>query len=154
MIVADTSDASVRFRLDAAVTRAAAHLKPLLAAVRDAGCNFGQVPQYAGRFDFPEGRPLIGLISDDYKLSCGLQAFHQKSVRRLVARCSAAFIMAGAPDAALYTAAAGLAVISRRNVVIIETQPRWEADWANFVQAARPGIATLIDTPKPAGGVH
>ena len=154
MIVADTANAHVRLRLDAAVTASAPHLKPLLAAVRDAGCNFAQVPQHVGRFAFPEGRPLIALIGDDYDLSWGPQAFHRKSIRRLVGRCSAALIVAGAPDVTLYTAASGWAVLARQNVVVIETQPRWEADWANLVREARPGIAVLISTPKPAGGIH
>ena len=154
MIVHDTAHASTRFRLDAAITVAAPHLRPLLAAVRDADCNLGQVPQHVGRFDFPTGRPLIAMLLDDFDLSCGPTAFHHKCVRRLIKRCSATLIVSGAPDERLYTASAAVAVILRRDVLIVETQPRWEADWAALIQAAHPGVPTVIHTPKPAGGVH
>ncbi|MGI4764845.1 MAG: hypothetical protein ACRYGP_07240 [Janthinobacterium lividum] len=48
-----------------------------------------------------------------------------------------------------------MAVLFGRNVVVIETRPEREADWTGFVQAANPGLPTVISTPRsPSGATH
>ncbi len=137
-----------RDRLNIAVATSPEHLRPLYAAVRDGGCNFGHVPQGVGRFKFPTGRPVIGLVSDDYDTSMGVSGFHAKSLRRFIQTCASGVIVACAPYYELYAGAAGVAVLTRQSSFIIETRPEHEIEWINFVRSVRQDLPLVIGTMK------
>ena len=143
-----------RARLTTAIEVGPAYLRPIMVAVRDAGVGFGIVAQDSGPFDFPSNRPTIVILGDDLWESKGPNAFHQKSLRRFVKRCRNAVIMACEPLPVAYAAAAATAAGFLRDVIIVETQPRHEADWKAALDAINPDLNYIICTVKPAVGVQ
>ena len=138
-----------RARLDFAVDHAPEHLRAIYRAVRDHGVSFGVVTQRAGRFAFPSDKPVVTLLGDDLDEALGPPAFHRKSVRRFVASCEAAVIISCDPQPWFYTAATSVAVLKRRNVLIVETRSEVEADWVDLVRSIAPDIRMLIGTVRP-----
>ncbi len=138
-----------RARLDAAVEHGPAHLRPMYLAVRDHGVSFAVVTQRAGRFAFPSDKPVVALLGDDLDEALGPAGFHLKSVRRFVASCEGAVIIACDPQPRLYIAAATVAVMLRRNAVIIETRSEHEADWVDLIRSIKPDIRMLLGTVRP-----
>ena len=127
---------------------------PILEAVRDFGCGWATIPQHAGRFKIPAGRPTIGIIGDDMLEALGPAAFHRKSLRRLVASCAGGVLVSCAPELQLYAAAAVVAAERRRNAVLVETRPEREAEWLAFLGEVNPTMRLVVGTVRPVGGLH
>ena len=138
-----------RARLDFAVEHGPEYFRPIYRAVRDCGISFATVTQHAGRFGFPSDKPVIALLGDDMHEALGPAAFNRKSVRRFVATCAAAVVIACEAQPRFYAMAAAAAVCVRRNVVIVETRSEHEADWIDLVQAVNPAIKLLVGTVRP-----
>jgi hypothetical protein len=131
----------------------APHLQPLMIAVRDGGIGLCVVPQGNEPFDPPTNRPTVVILGDDMLEAKGPAAFHRRSLILFVRKCRGAVIVASEPIVAAYAAAAAMAVAGF-NAVIVETQPRHEADWKAALDAANPDLTYIIATVKPAGGVN
>lgn len=103
------------------------------------------MPAGKQRLDAPLRRPWIALICDDLLFAEGPSAFHLKSLRELVKRASAAYVMSGSVVPEAYATAANVAAAGA-NVVIVETQESEEASWMNFIQrhAAKPVAINLV----------
>lgn len=141
-----------RDALDLAISRAPAHLRPAYQAARDGTAGFVFVAQGWDRFEVPSGLPQILLIGDDLNAALGPAAFHARSVRRYLATCRAAVIVAAEPIPSLYWDAYARAVERRENVVIVETRPEREAEWLDLIRAAAPAdVALSLGTVAPAG---
>ena len=142
-------------RLTAAITSGrAAHMLPVLEAVRDFGCGWATIPQHAGRFKIPAGRPTIGIIGDDMLEALGPGAFHRKSLRKFIASCADGVLVSCAPELRLYAAVAVVAAERRRNAVLVETRAEREAEWLAFLGEANPRLRLVVGTVRHAGGLH
>ena len=135
-------------------TTKASHLRPIMTAVRDHGCQFCIVLQNIGRFSPPTARPTILLIGDDLDAALGPNAFHQKSLKRYIRRCRSAVIVSCEPLDDVYFAAATIAIAARRDVLIVETRLEYEEAWRSLIQTVAPDISMLIATVKPQGGLQ
>ncbi|MCJ2030914.1 hypothetical protein MKK50_16210 [Methylobacterium sp. J-043] len=141
-----------RDALDAALSRAPLHLRPLFLAVRDRGCGLILVAQSRERFTVPAGRPHILLVGDDLAAALGPGGFHARAMRRYLVTCRAAIVVACEPLPSLYGEVCAWAQEKRENVVIIETRPEREAEWLTLLrEVAPPDIALALGTVKPAG---
>lgn len=138
-----------RARLDLAVEHGPEHLRPFYRAVRDAGISFATVLQHAGRFSFPSDKPVIALLGDDMHEALGPAGFNRKSVRRFVATCAVAVVVACDAQPRFYAMAAHAAVCLRCNVVIVETRSEHEVDWIDLIRSIRPDIRMLVGTVRP-----
>lgn len=143
-----------RVRLDFAVENGPAHLRCIYAAVRDCGVSFATISQNSGRFAFPAGKPVVALLGDDMHEALGPAAFHRKSVRRFVATCAAAVVIACDAQPRFYAMATSVAVCLRRDVLIVETRSEHEADWIDLVKTISPDIRMLIGTVRPPTGAR
>jgi hypothetical protein len=144
-----------RDRITAAMVRPdAAHLRPVMLAVRDRGCCLCVVPQGRARFEPPRSKPVITIIGDDMVECLGPNGFHQKSLRRFTRRCHSATIVSceGLPE--IYAAATAAAVVMRKDVLIVETRLKQEEAWRRFITLLVPDIAVLVATVRPEGGMQ
>ncbi|MFB0493625.1 nicotinamide mononucleotide adenylyltransferase [Methylobacterium sp. OAE515] len=91
--------------LDAAISRAPAHLRPAFLAVRDHGCAFVFVAQGCVAFTVPRDRPAVVLIGDDLATSFGPRGFDRASLRRHLSTCRAAAVCASEPVVSIYAEA-------------------------------------------------
>ena len=137
-----------RSRLDFAVEHGR-HLAPLYEAARDFGCLLAMVPQGVGPFDAPGAdRPVIAVIGDDLDEALGPSAFDEQSLRRLLRGVRLAAVVACEPLPGIYAEAARHAVLLRKNVVIVETQPEHEIAWFNLIKLIAPDAAFLLGSVK------
>ena len=138
-----------REELTRALARAPEHCRPILRAVRDHGCAYAMVLQDAGQFDIPVGKPAIVLLGDDLLDSKGPVAFDADSTSRLARRCGAAFVIASAAEAETYGKAVTWPILFRQSVLIVETLPKHEEAWVEFLLAAAPGIQITVSKVDP-----
>jgi hypothetical protein len=103
---------------------------------------------------FPSWRKLgrrgaVVIVTDDTQLVPeGPEAFHLKSLRKLVTRAAAWAVLAGKPPADLYRAAATMAT-SGRLVILVDTQPDMEQLWTDWLKEhARRTASKLLVTPN------
>jgi hypothetical protein len=144
-----------RERITLAMERSgAAHLRPVMIAVRDYGCGLCVVPHGGERFAPPTNKPTILIIGDDLTDCLGPNGFHQKSLRRYIKRCRSAAIVSCEPLVAAYAAATAAAVVLRRDVLIVETRLEQEENWRAFITQISPDIPVLVATVRPEGGVQ
>jgi len=143
-----------RSRLTTAIDNGPAHLQPIMLAVRDAGVSLCVVPQGGEQFEPPHDKPAIGLIGDDVFISKGPTAFDKDSLVRFVGRSQGAVIVACEPLLVAYASVAAVASGLRRDVIIVETRARHEADWKAALDAANPGLNYILRTTEPAGGTQ
>jgi hypothetical protein len=132
----------------------AAHLRPVIVAVRDRGCGLCIVPHGGERFAPPTIRPNILIIGDDAVDCLGPNGFHQKSLRRYIKRCRTATIISCEPLAAAYALGTAAAAVRRRDVLIVETRLEQEEAWRASIAKVSPNIAMSVATVRPAGGVQ
>ncbi len=137
-------------RLTFVVDHGPEHWRPVYRAVRDHGVALAMIDQRSGPFRLPSDKPVIAVFNDDTETPLGPTGFNRKSVRRFAARAHLAVVVSCEPLVPLYAAAGMMAAMMRRDVLLIESQPRWESDWVDLVQAAHPGVHTLIGAVKPA----
>lgn len=141
-------------RFTRAIERGPEHLRPIMEAARDHGVGICVVPQGAERFNPPRKRPNIVIVGDDMHEAKGPDAFHRKSLVRFIKRASGAVIVSCAPLPAAYAAAATNAALHRQDILIVETRLQFEPAWKTFVETYHPGIALLLCTVEPQGGVQ
>ena len=148
--VIDITNASRTVLMDA-MGRCSPHLKPILIAMRDHACGYAIVMQDAGPFRLPEmaSRPTVLLIGDDTFSSKGPEAFDPASLAYAVKDCGAAFIIASAAEADTYSKAVTWPILMRRHVAIIETLPKHEEAWVEFMLSAAPGVQVTISKVDP-----
>ena len=139
-----------RDRIDQYLSIAPPHMRPIMLAVRDHGAGWATIPQRIGRFDLPQGKPIITIFGDDLDVSLGPDGFHRKSVRCVLARCRVVSIVACEPLLELYLAAASAAVFGFP-AAIIETRPEHEMQWLGLVKQAAPDAALLVGSVKERG---
>ncbi len=139
-------------QLAAAAERVAPHLRPILSAAADGLVAFAHIAQHQGQFRFVSKRPVVLIVGDDYDFSYGPQAFHLSSVRRFVRNAASAVIVSGAPEPRVYLAAVAAAIMTGRDVAIIETVEAHEPAWLALARDARPDIKILLSTPGRGGG--
>src|SRR3954469_8174711 len=125
----------------------APHLADLVAGVAE-GLNWAIIP--AG-MPFPfiradESRANLFIVGDDFTLATGPEAFHRKTLRRILGRACFVGIVPGAPVRAFYGRAISAALASRGWSVLIETQPQERDAWLRF--AARHARAA-VELPEP-----
>lgn len=140
---------STTARLDEAWHRAPAHLRPVIAAVRDCGVGMLFVSQGLGPFRLPKGekRPAIFILGDDFDDSVGPDGFHLPSVRRAIRSCVAFGVLGGEATAEIYAALSAGAVAGGR-VMIIETRTLHEIPWVELIQKLAPGRPLIWGTVK------
>ena len=136
------------------IERGPGHLRPIMEAARDHGVGVCVVPQGAERFNPPRKRPNIVIVGDDMHEAMGPDAFHRKSLVRFIKRASGAVIVSCAPLPAAYAAAVTNAAVFRQDIVIVETRLEFEPAWKTFIETHHPGIALLLCTVQPQGGVQ
>lgn len=130
------------------------HFRPIMEAARDHGVGVCVIPQVIERFDLPRKLPNIVIVGDDMHEAKGPDAFHRKSLVRFIKRASGAVIVSSAPVTAAYAAAATNAALFRQDIIIVETRLEFEPAWKTFIETYHPGIALLLCTVKPRGGVQ
>jgi len=141
-------------RIHDLISRAPEHERPPWLAVADHGCAYAIVLQGEGPFTVPSGAPAILRIGDDLHTSHGLAGFDRKSVKVFLRRARSVVIVSSAPTLEAYSLAAGAAAVQRRDVVLIETQPEHEGEWATFVRKYSPMASLLISTPFTRAMAH
>ena len=138
-------------RIAALKIAGAGHLVPLVRAL-EKGVDWIQLLPDKTGFTIPRRRRTawLAVIGDDLTIAEGPTGFHLRSLRELMGRARAVFIMAGAPVQTAYAAAADLAEAGL-NTVIIETQTSEEESWGGYVKRHAPkrAMKTLI-TPNAA----
>lgn len=130
------------------------HFRPIMEAARDHGVGVCVVPQGIERFDLPRNLPNIVIVGDDMHEAKGPDAFHRKSLIRFIKRASGAVIVSCAPLTAAYAVAANNAALFRQDALIVETRLQFEPAWKDFIETHHPGIALLLCTVEPQGGVQ
>lgn len=140
-----------RVRIDRYLETAPDYLRPILLAVRDQNCAWLNIPQKAGRFDPPKGRPIITIIGDDLHVAMGPAGFHRKSVRRLLAASRFISIVAGEPKVLAYATPALGAAGMGFNGTIIETRPEFEMQWYALAKAEAPNAQFIFVSVKERG---
>lgn len=116
------------------------HLAPLINALDHAAVLI--IPAGKLRFDAPKRGNWIALIGDDLLFAEGPSVFHLRSLRKLVERASAAYVMAGPVVADAYAAAADIAEAGA-NVVVVETQDSEQSSWMDFLHRHAPRAAVI-----------
>jgi hypothetical protein len=141
--------AASRARLDEAWRHAPAHLRPVIAAVRDCGVGMLFVQQGVGAFRIPpkDKRPAVIILGDDMDVSRGPDGFHLPSVRRAIRGAAGFAVISSEATEAIYAGAAAVAVAGRR-VLIVETRPAHEIPWVEMIQKLAPGRPLLWSTVK------
>lgn len=141
---------STRAKLTEALEAAPPHLRSIVQAVRDDRVGLLIVGQSADPFRIParSDKPAIVLIGDDFHEAIGPNGFHLPSIRRAIRTCSAFSVVSSAPPPDVYEAMASTAAVTRRNVMLIETRPDHEIDWANLIQKLAPRRPLILATVK------
>ena len=134
-------------RVHALMTRAPDHERPPWLAVADEGCTYAIVLQGEGPSTVPGGAPVILRVGDDMHVSRGPAGFDRGSLKQFLRRARAAVIVSSAATVEAYAAAAGVAAVERCDVMLIETRPEHEEEWAAFVVKHAPAVRVLISTP-------
>jgi hypothetical protein len=143
-----------RERLTFLVEHGPEHLRPIMRAVRDHGVTLtvtlpGQDTQRP-----PMDKATILMVCDDVREAKGPTAFHQSAIRDFVRTCRLAVIVSSAPLTEVYTIAAIMAVLTRQNIIVIETNLKYEQAWRDLIETERPDLRLVIATVKPQAGVH
>ncbi|MFT4055214.1 MAG: hypothetical protein QM681_11970 [Novosphingobium sp.] len=146
MIVSSAS----RAQLDAQIDEAEPHLRPIMEAVRHHKVGLMFVSQGDQPFRLPPGRSrtTITVIGDDFHCALGPEAFHMPSLRRII-RASYSFAVVSCEALEdIYDAISLAAVTTRRNVLLIETQPEHELAWVALIAKLAPGRPLTIGTVR------
>ena len=143
-----------RSRLTAAIESGPVHYRTIMRMVRDHGVSLAIVAQGGGSFNPPRANPHILIVGDDMQQAKGPSAFHAGSLRRYIKRCRMAVIVSCEPVARAYALAALYTAGKRKDSILVETRPEFEADWKDFIEAANREISFVIATVEGQGGVH
>lgn len=141
---------SILEQLETKVAAEAAHLLPIVQAIRDHGVGFLVIPQRATGLH--RGikllqRPFIVMVGDDTDCALGPVQYESKALDRLIVMADGVAIISCAPPPEAYSSIA-LMAMAQRNGLIIETRPEQEISWTNRVQAVCPEMPILLCTVK------
>lgn len=141
---------SILDQLETKVAAEAAHLLPIVHAIRDHGVGFLVIPQRATGLH--RGikllqRPFIVMVGDDTDCALGPDQYDSKALDRLIGMADGVAIISCAPPPEAYSSIA-LMAMAQRNGLIIETRPEQEIAWTNRVQAVCPKMPILLCTVK------
>lgn len=139
-----------RANLTEALETAAAHLRPVIQAVRDDRIGMLFIGQSADPFRLPRDpqRSAIIIIGDDMHRAVGPEGFHLPSVRRIIRACSAFAVVSSAAPPDVYEAMASTAAVTRCNTLLIETRPECEIQWLSLIQKLVPRRPVILATVK------
>ena len=137
--------------LDKVSKRGETHLVPIVELLaKGVAITFVAQRWAVGKMRFPappKQRVWIVHVGDDLFTAEGPAGFHLRSLRKLLERAHAVYVLVGAAVPEIYKAAADVAD-SGLNVIIIETQTSEEAVWSDFVcRHADRAVKTLV-TPN------
>ena len=140
-----------RHLLDKLSKRGETHLVPIVELLaKGVAITFVAQRWAVGKMRFPappKQRVWIVHVGDDLFTAEGPAGFHLRSLRKLLERAHAVYVLVGAAVPEIYKAAADVAD-SGLNVIIIETQTSEEAVWSDFVcRHADRAVKTLV-TPN------
>lgn len=136
-----------RANLDRKMDEAEPHLIPILEAVRDHAVGLMFVRQGTAAFRLPaQGRPSVTIIGDDMHEALGPQGFHMPSIRRIIRASQTFAVVSCAALEPVYDAMAFAASSARRNALLVETQPEFEAAWVGLIRKLAPGRPLTIAT--------
>lgn len=127
------------------------HWTPILDALEKHGVAVFMLNRTIEPFQMSLEAPLITVVGDDYddspNGSVGPMGFDRLSLLKHFANAEAVTIVAGEASIEHYAAAASVAVLLRKNSILVETQPQWQSEWTQI--ALYVGInRILIVTPK------
>jgi hypothetical protein len=139
-------------RLRSVRERTPDHLIPILDAVIDYGCAHVMVTQGRdGKIGpMPTDKPIITIIGDDTLTSLGPAGFHP-SIKKLFRAAGAAVIIACAAEQKFYAIAATVAVLERRNAVIVECRTERELEWHAFATKHLATDRIVLCAVRPEG---
>jgi hypothetical protein len=127
--------------------------RPVHDAVRHSDVSFAIILPNLGPFSLPLDKPTITSLIDIPSAN-GPAAFDEESVSRLLANISAAILISDRTQGNGYSFAADVASMLRRHVAIVETGLKFEPVWTGLIERVRPGLPTLVYSPRPQGGIH
>jgi hypothetical protein len=130
------------------------HLRPIFRAVRDYGVTLTIALQGQGTLWPPMDQGTILMICDDDSEAKGPTAFHQSALRDFVRTCRLAVIVSCEPLTEVYTIAAITAILTRRNIIVIETNLKYEQAWRDLIETESPDLRLVIATVEPQAGLH
>ena len=141
---------STSAHLDQALARSPAHLRPVMDAICAHHVSLLYVTQGLQPFAIPRDpqRSTVVIIGDDNDRADGPGGFHLPSLRRVI-RASVAFaVVSSAPPTVVYASMTAAAVITRRNILLIETRPEQELQWVSLIQKYALGGPLWLATVK------
>jgi hypothetical protein len=141
-------------RLTFLVEHGPEHLRPIMRAVRDHGVTLAVALPGQGTQQPPMDKATIFIICDDVCEAEGPAAFHHGTLRDFIRTCRLAVIVSCEPLTEVYTIAAIMAVLTGRNIILIETNLKYEQAWRDLIEAERPDLRVIIATVKPEAGLH
>jgi hypothetical protein len=130
--------------------RAASAGVPYLAGLVDACAAGMRLALLPAGVPFPfldgdEGRRFLFLLGDDYERAAGPRAFHQPTLRKLLAHGRHVGLVPGVPTPAFYARAARVAVAGAW-AVLVETREDQRASWLRFLRRhARVEVKVCVD---------
>ena len=95
------------------------------------------------------GWPWIAIVGDDNEISYDPRAYDREGLRRLAQLAGGLAIYSGAAEAEFYSLFAAKAALGA-NVLVVETQLAYHAEWSGFLRAA--ANAPCLDI-MPRGGL-
>jgi len=143
-----------RERLTSLIEHGPEHVRPIFRAVRDHGVTLTVALPDEGTLWPPMDKATMLMICDDVREAKGPAAFHQSAIRDFVRTCRLAVIVSSAPLKELYAIAAITAILTHRNIIVIETNLKYEQAWRDLIETERPDLRLIIATVKPQAGLH
>lgn len=135
----------------------AKHLIPIFDAVRDHGCSYRMVTNTGARVALPSASPSIDIIGDDMHEALGPTAFRKSELKRIFRKARRYAVISSGIDARVYAGVSVIAAVERENVVLVETRPRFEADWIDCIRKysmVGDSAGILVCTVLPEDTVH
>ena len=124
-----------------------------LAAATSAGLAWAVLPANA---PFPfikedERRAFLFIVGDDFLLAEGPDAFHRKTLRKMLGRAVFAGIVPGKPEREFYGRAIKAALDAKGWAVVVETQEGQRAAWLRFLaRHAKAAVEISGTAPRAA----
>lgn len=126
--------------------------EPIIDAMAHHGVAILLIEPSPDPFEMKSAVPLITVIGDDYPEelggSEGPMRYDRDSMVEHWRAAEAAVIVAGAANIGCYAAAASVAILLRKNAILVETSPEHQEEWTQL--ALYCGISRLlVVTPEP-----
>ena len=154
-------DANGTARIDAAKAEqilaseiAPAHLKAIVAAMRDYGIGWFFVPQTTAPIldeAFSEAKSFIAIIGDDMDCAKGPSAFDQATLHRLIKTSVCIAIESSDIVVNVYALLSTMAGALQTGATIIETRPEQEQVWLDYVRSVSDVMPVILTSPIVKG---